>query len=72
MLDSLYIWGKVRLGKMAERFSSEEKGAVEVVTIVVIIGIVIILAAISKDQLKSLITNMFNKIGSGANNVLEG
>lgn len=72
MLDSLYIWGKVRLGKMAERFSSEEKGAVEVVTIVVIIGIVIILAAIFKDQLKSLITNMFNKIGSGANNVLEG
>lgn len=71
MLDSLFIWGKIRLNKLAERFSSEEKGAVEVVTIVVIIGIVIILAAIFKDQIISLVNKMFNSIGTKTDNVLE-
>lgn len=70
MLDSLYIWGKTCLGKLAERFSSEEKGAVEVVTIVVIIGIVIILAAIFREQIASLIQNLLNKISADATNVV--
>ena len=70
MLDSLFIWGKIRLGKLAERFSSEETGAVEIVTIVVIIGIVIILAVLFKDKLKELIENLFGKIGTNAENAI--
>ena len=70
MLDSLYIWARTHLCKAAERFSEEEKGAVEVVTIVVIIGIVIILAAVFKKQIGDLIKNLLNKISSDANNVI--
>lgn len=70
MLNSLFIWGKIRLGKLAERFSSEEKGAVEIVTIVVIIGIVIILAAVFRRQLVQLIETLLGKIGADAEAVI--
>lgn len=71
MFDSLVINAKVRAMKLAERFMTEEKGDVNIVSIVVIIGIVIILAGIFKNQLIGLINNLFGKIAAGAEGVVD-
>ena len=56
---------------MFHKFLRDEKGEVNIVAIVVLIGIAVILAIIFKDAIKSLIQSMLNTIGNKANNAIE-
>ena len=52
-----YIWFKLR------NFFESEKGAVDIIAIVVLIGIVVLVAIVFKDQLVKLINDLFEAIG---------
>ena len=62
MLDRMYIM----MMCAAHRFKEEEKGAVDLVTIVVLIGVAVALAVIFKDQAKNLIEHLFEGISGKA------
>lgn len=66
ILDKALIAMKVRLAS----FMTEEDGDVNVVSIVVLIGVAVALAVIFKDQVKALITSLFNTVGDKANNAV--
>lgn len=51
-------------------FFSEEKGAVDIVAIVVIIGVAVLLAIVFKDQLGGLISSLFSTITGNATKVV--
>ena len=49
---------------------SSEKGEVNIIAIVVLIGIAILLAVLFKDKVKGLIENLFTTINSQADNAI--
>ena len=51
-------------------FLDEEKGAVDIVAIVVIIGVAVLLAIVFKDQLGNLIKQLFSTISGNATDVV--
>lgn len=51
-------------------FFEEEKGAVDIVAIVVIIGVAVLLAIVFKDQLGELIGDLFGTISGNATDVV--
>jgi len=51
-------------------FLKEEKGAVDIVAIVVIIGVAVLLAIVFKDQLGALITSLFEAISGNSTDVV--
>ncbi len=51
-------------------FAKEEKGAVDIVAIVVIIGVAVLLAIVFKDALGELIGSLFDSISGNATNVV--
>lgn len=51
-------------------FFNEEKGAVDIVAIVVIIGVAVLLAIVFKDQLGGLISSLFSTITGNASDVV--
>jgi Flp pilus assembly pilin Flp len=55
-----------------KNFIQEEKGAVDLITIVVLIGIVVILAVAFKKAISGLLTTMFKTITDNATNAIEG
>ncbi len=57
--------------KMKE-FLSEERGDVNIVSIVVLIGIAVVLAVIFKDAIVELITNLLDTISSSATDAVTG
>ncbi len=53
-----------------DEFIHKEKGAVDIVAIVVLIGIVVLVAIIFRKSLTNLITNLFNTINTNAENAV--
>lgn len=53
-----------------KNFLSEEKGAVDIVAIVVIIGVAVLLAIVFKDQLGKLIKSLFDTISGNSTDVV--
>ena len=60
--DYRTVWG--------QDFLEEERGAVDIVAIVVLIGIAVAIALIFRNQITSLITGLFGQIESNANEVI--
>lgn len=63
VLDKMYIGMKIRMNN----FLTNEDGAVDIVAIVVLCGIVVAVAILFRDQIGELIKNIFKKIGSEDN-----
>lgn len=57
--------------KVKEAFL-DETGAVDIVAIVVMIGIAVIIAVVFKEQIKTLIVNLFGTITGNATNAVNG
>lgn len=53
-------------------FAKEEKGAVDIVAIVVLIGIAVLLAATFKTSIGTLLEQLFGEITSGATDAVKG
>ncbi len=53
-----------------EAFMEKEKGAVDIVAIVVLMGIVVLVAIIFRKQLSNLINNLFSTIGGTASSAI--
>ena len=51
-------------------FVEKEKGAVDIVAIVVLMGIVVLVAIIFRNQLENLINNLFKTIGQNATDAI--
>lgn len=51
-------------------FVEKEKGAVDIVAIVVLMGIVVLVAIIFRKQLENLINNLFKTIGQNATDAI--
>lgn len=62
MMMQLYV--KLLLAKQA--FLEEERGAVDIVAIVVLIGVAVALALFFKDQIAGLLQTLFSQIGAEA------
>ncbi len=62
LLDSLYIMAMCRINCLKE----EERGAVDLVTIVVLIGIAIVLAVLFRSRIEALLGTLFDNIESNA------
>lgn len=67
VLDRYYIAMQTRM----KNFIEDEKGAVDIVAIVVLIGIVVLVAVIFRDQISTLIKTLFGKITGKATSVVE-
>ena len=62
------LWIQAKLGK----FVKDEKGEVNIVAMVILIGIAVVLAIIFKDAIGELITSMLTQIKGNANNAISG
>lgn len=62
------LWIQVQLGK----FVKDEKGEVNIVAMVILIGIAVVLAIIFKDAIGGLINSLLNQIKGNANNAIQG
>lgn len=60
-VDTMYLDAKIRWEQFADRLLHEEKGASDIVAIMVVIVILLAVAAIFKTQLTGLVTNVFGK-----------
>lgn len=66
-LDLLYLMAKSKV----EAFANEEKGEVNIVATVVLIGIAVALAIIFKDAITNLIKDLLNSITGNAKNAIK-
>lgn len=55
----------------AEEFFKDENGAVDIVAIVVLMGIVVLVALVFKKQLSGLVTDLFKTITGTANDAIK-
>lgn len=67
-IDSLYWRGKGWIQGKANEFLYEEDGDVNVVSIVVLIAIAVILAAIFRKNIEALLTKLFTTITTQSDN----
>ena len=69
MLDirSMKLWLQVKLNK----FMREEKGEVNIVAIVILIGIAVVLALVFKDAISGLLKKMLGQIETNALDAIE-
>lgn len=65
---AMQLYTKLLLLK--QDFLEEERGAVDIVAIVVLIGIAVAIALIFRNQITNLITGLFGQIESNANEVI--
>lgn len=65
MLKSVKMFGSYAKMKLRQLFS-DEKGEVNIVAIVVLIGIAVLLAVIFKDQIIALLESLFGTITDNA------
>lgn len=65
VVDRMYIAAQAKWNK----FRKEERGDVNIVSIVVLCGIVIALAVVFRKQLASLITNVMSEVETKASKV---
>lgn len=68
VLDKMYIGMKIRMNN----FLTNEDGAVDIVAIVVLCGIVVAVAIIFRDQISGLIKNLFKTIYGDAKTKVTG
>lgn len=66
---------KIKFAGMAakaklRKFFSDEKGEVNIVAIVVIIGIAVLLALVFKEEISDLLDTLFGTINQSANNAV--
>ena len=65
MVEDLYICAMVHIN----HFIEDEKGAVDMVTVVVLVAIVLGLAVIFKKRIEGVLTTMFTNIEKNADKV---
>jgi Flp pilus assembly pilin Flp len=68
VLDKMYIGMKNRM----RNFLTNEDGAVDIVAIVVLCGIVVAVAIIFRDQISGLIKSLFKTINGDAKTKIQG
>lgn len=68
ILTNLYIAAMLQL----RRFRKEERGAVDIVAIVVMIGIAVLLAVLFRKQIASLLRSLFSTIEGNATGAVSG
>lgn len=66
MLDSLWFTAKARV----QAFLTDEKGDVNIVSMVVLIGVAVLLAIVFKDQIGGLVKNLLATITNNAGDVV--
>lgn len=71
MMQNLMMLGSMAKLKLRS-FFSDEKGEVNIVAIVVLIGIAVLLALIFKDQIEGLLETLFGTITDNANSAVGG
>lgn len=64
----LQMWVQAKLNK----FLHDEKGEVNIVSIVVLIGIAVVLAIVFKDAISNLLKSLLNTIDGNAQNAVAG
>jgi len=62
-MDMLWIGAKTRIHNFWEDFKTEEKGAAEIVAILLVILAIVAVVVIFRDQLKALINGVFGEVG---------
>ena len=62
-------YAKLKWNLFKTRFFGEENGAVDLITIVIIIAVVVVLALIFRNQLEALINNLFTQINDNTETV---
>mgnify|MGYP004489417897 CR=1 FL=1 len=65
LLDTMMMYLNIAKLK-AEDFFKDENGAVDIVAIVVLMGIVVLVALVFKDKLSRLVTDLFTTITGNA------
>ena len=68
MFAMLKVWAQAQLDK----FLHEEKGEVNIVAIVILIGIAVVLAIVFKDAIMGLIKSLLNTISGNSQNAIAG
>lgn len=71
MIQNLMIFGTFAKLKLKKLFT-DEKGEVNIVAIVVLIGIAVLLALIFKEQIENLLKTLFGTITENANKAVGG
>ena len=71
MLNNLQTYALVAKMKLRQLFS-DEKGEVNVVAIVVLIGIAILTAVIFRDQIGNFVTTLFGQLETNAIDAING
>ncbi len=66
VLDALYLSAMIHLNA----FIRDEKGAVDLVTVVVLIGIALALAVIFRQRIGNLLNTLFDSIDQNAESVV--
>lgn len=68
LLDKMYIGMKIRMNN----FLTNEDGAVDIVAIVVLMGIVVLVAIVFREQLETFVKDLFKIVTGNANQVTNG
>ena len=71
LMQNLMMFGNFAKFKIRQMFT-DEKGEVNIVAIVVLIGIAVLLALVFKDQITRLITSLFGTITDKATDAVGG
>ncbi|MDO4601430.1 MAG: Flp1 family type IVb pilin [Eubacteriales bacterium] len=71
-MDFLWLKATSKMRNFWEDFKHEEKGAAEIVAIVLIIVIVVAVAFIFKDKIMDMVNNTMNKATDFTNETLNG
>lgn len=68
-LLKLWIGAQIRVRNFWEDLKSEEKGAVEIITMLLIVVVVIALVALFRDKIKALIDTVFGNTNDQLGNL---
>ncbi len=71
MLSYALIYMQVKAAAAMKEFFRDEKGAVDIVAIVILIGIAVILAVVFKDSISKLIKSMLGTIEQNAQDAIK-
>lgn len=69
VLSKAWIGAQIRMRKFFEDLKSEEKGAVEIITMILIVVVVIAIVAIFRDRIKSVVEAVFDKTDESVNSL---
>ena len=68
-MGKLCMMAYIKMMQAKQKFLEEERGDVDIVAIVVLIGIAVLLAVVFKNQVANLINKLFENIMRNAKNV---